>query len=342
MSRFPTVVPPQSWIDPETHYLKALEGDWYRGLLALQGAITTSTVRFWAERGVPSGHLPVTTGSISSPMGLGSDSRPVAVNMFGVRTYLCDSMQFGLEYLCRLNEQGAYYLMPSFRGEQNDASHLGQFFHSEAEVPGGLEDVLTVVESYVRRLVEDIVGSNAERVRALTGGDLSHVERLRELDRFPRLRFDEAARILGDDPALVKAGEDGRWRTLTRKGERELMARHGEFLWITHWDELAVPFYQGRETGTGKALNADLLFGPGEVVGCGERHITGEEVAGALSAHHLHTTEYAWYVSLKNSWPLRTSGFGMGIERFLMWLLRHDDIRDMQIFPRQNGRDIVP
>ena len=38
------------------------------------------------------------TGSISSPMGLGSDSLPVKINLNGVSTYLADSMQFLLDY----------------------------------------------------------------------------------------------------------------------------------------------------------------------------------------------------------------------------------------------------
>lgn len=54
-------------------------------------------------------HLPVTTGSISSPMGRGSDSLPVKVKLEGVETYLADSMQFLLEYGCRLTNKGVYY-----------------------------------------------------------------------------------------------------------------------------------------------------------------------------------------------------------------------------------------
>lgn len=46
-------------------------------------------------------HLPITTGSISSPMGLGSDSIPVKIQLGGRDTYLADSMQFALEYGCR-------------------------------------------------------------------------------------------------------------------------------------------------------------------------------------------------------------------------------------------------
>jgi aspartyl/asparaginyl-tRNA synthetase len=32
----------------------------------------------------------------------------------------------------------------------------------------------------------------------------------------------------------------------------------------------------------------------------------------------------------------------MGVERFYMWLGQHDDIRDYQIFVRENGATILP
>lgn len=78
------VAPPGSWRDPESHYLKALDSEWYRALMTLQDGFARSTMAFWQGRGVRFGALPLTTGSISSPMGLGSDSLPVSVDMFGV------------------------------------------------------------------------------------------------------------------------------------------------------------------------------------------------------------------------------------------------------------------
>jgi asparaginyl-tRNA synthetase len=343
MTSVPHITPPRSWLDPESHYLKAMESDWYSALLVLQDCVSTSTQQFWSERGVLVGNLPVTTGSISSPMGLGSDSSPVMVRMFDVDTFLADSMQFGLEYLCRLSPNGAYYMMPSFRGEAADATHLCQFFHSEAEIPGGLDEVMTVVEQYVRRLVTDLVQQQREVLARFNGGDLSHLDRvLRDGTPFQRMTFDEAAELLHHDPRFVAVCGESEWRTLTRSGERELMTQRGEFIWITDWDSLAVPFYQARHPVTGKSRNADLLFGPGEVVGAGERHRTSEDVIEALRTHQVPIDAYRWYVSMKEKAPLRTSGFGLGVERFLMWLLRSEDIRDLQLFVRENGRDIVP
>ena len=94
-------------------------------------------------------HLPITTGSISSPMGLGSDSIPVKIQLGGRDTYLADSMQFALEYGCRFFENGVWYIMPSFRGESEDKRHLSQFYNSEAEICVKLEDDMKLVEEYL-------------------------------------------------------------------------------------------------------------------------------------------------------------------------------------------------
>lgn len=334
-----TIIPPGSWHRPDTHYLEAMTSPWYSTLLTLQSTLTSATVEFWTARGLRFGCLPVTTNSISSPMGLGSDSLPVQVEMFGAATYLADSMQFGLEYLCRLSEHGAYYLMPSFRGEAPDDTHLCQFFHSEAEIRGGLDDVMAAAEAYLRHLAHVLMERDEAAITAAAGG----VDHIRPLlngsGPFRRLTFDEAAAELDENPQYV-VKERG-WRNLTRAGERELMRRLGEFLWVTHWDELAVPFYQGRD-GYGRALNADLLCGPGEVLGAGERHTDAGQVRAALRIHGVDPSEYAWYIAMKSSFPLRTAGFGLGVERFLMWLLRHRDIRDLELLPRVNGQVILP
>jgi asparaginyl-tRNA synthetase len=336
------VVPPRSWCDPATHPLVALDSPWYQLLVEVQHEIFEATAQFWAERGVKSSLLPITTGSISSPMGIGSDSLPVKVTLEGTETYLADSMQFMLEYACRLLPEGSWYVMPSFRGEAADATHLCQFFHSEAEIPGDLDILIGTVEDYLGALARRLVETSADGVRA-AAGSVDHVEALANGSQvFTRLTFDEAADLVAGDADAVRVLPVGA-RTLTRYGERLLMERLGRFVWITHWDHLSVPFYQAFDGDrTGVARNADLLFGPGEIVGAGERHVHPQDLDRALTMHGVDGPEYAWYRALKERQPMLTSGFGMGIERFLMWLLAHDDIRDCQLLPRFNGEPAMP
>jgi asparaginyl-tRNA synthetase len=328
------------WHDPE-RFLRLIGDPWFALVVALQDRVTVTTVNHWSSKGLRTMHLPITTHAISSPMGLGSDSSPVEIDLFGVPTYLADSMQFMLEYGCRLWPDGAYYVMPSFRGETADESHLCQFFHSEVELPGPLDDVVAAAEGYLQALCVDILavlaGPLAEHV-----GDISHIEAVATVPKFERVTFDHAARELGADVRFVTQSSEG-WRTLTRAGERRLMEIVGGPTWVTHFDHLAVPFYQAYADTDGRiAANADLLLGLGEVIGSGERHADGDGVRAALAQHGVAADPYSWYVDMKARCPKITSGFGMGIERFLAWVLRHDDVRDLQVLPRFNGEMTIP
>ncbi len=335
------LMPPKSWKNPGNHYKIALESEWYKKLVILQDEINHSSWEFFRRKGIRTVSLPITTGSVTSPMGLGSDSLPVKVNLEGVETYLSDSMQFHLEYLLRYLQDGVHYIMPSFRGELADQRHLCQFYHSEAEIMGSLEDVIQLVNEYIYNLCSDLL----ERIPALIeefAGTLDHVRSIVDKKMvIPMITFDEAAKILEDKPEYIEYHPEG-FRTITSDGEKKLIEMYGGMLWVSHYDYISVPFYQAMDV-TGKyAKNADLLFGIGEVVGAGERHVDAVETRDALEMHGLSEAEYEWYVYMKEQHPVKTSGFGMGIERFLLWLTQQDDIRDFQVIPRFNGMTINP
>ncbi|MET9760107.1 amino acid--tRNA ligase-related protein [Streptomyces sp. NPDC006372] len=331
---------PAAQITDPDRFIKILDDPAMRLLVRLQDQLLHTTAEFWKERRALNLHLPITTGSVSSPMGLGSDSLPVQIDLFGQKVYLADSMQFLLEYGCRIAPEGAWYLMPSFRGEEADKTHLNQFFHSEAEIIGGLADVQEVVGQYTRTLARAAL-REFESELASVAGSVDHIVRMAETEIVPQISFDEAVEHLGNDPECVRHDPAG-FRTISRAGERRLMDEISPVLWLTHFDHLSVPFYQAYESGTDKARCADLLLGIGEVVGAGERHVDGEQTRKALAHHEVPEEEYDWYVRMKTERPMLTSGFGLGVERWLMWLLRHDDIRDLQLVPRLNGITLAP
>ncbi|WP_155120220.1 asparagine synthetase A [Microcystis aeruginosa] len=336
------ITPKQSWKTWNTRYLDVLEDPWYKSISEVQNLITVNTVKFYSEQKLKTLHLPITTNSVSSPFGLGSDSLPVKINLFGVETYLSDSMQFLLEYGCRLFQGGCYYIMHSFRGEEADRRHLCQFYHSEAEIIGTWSDAINLVEKYLSYLCRAILEEYGEKLLAING-DNSHIERLATGTNIPQITHDEALNILNHDPQYFDSHEVG-FKIINKFGEQKLMSIfEGEMVWVTHYDHLALPFYQAYSDDTKKkALNADLLMGIGEVVGLGERHQKGDEVLESLRMRQINEKDYSWYYDMKKKYPLQTSGFGLGIERFLLWIFKHDDIRDCQIFPRFNGVEIIP
>ncbi|NLW26323.1 asparagine synthetase A [Acetivibrio saccincola] len=338
-----TISPRKSWKDLKNHYIHLFEDPWYKILAEVQNLISIYTMEFYKNKNIKTLYLPVTTGSISSPMGLGSDSSPVKVELCGVETYLADSMQFMLEYGCRMFKEGCYYIMPSFRGEEADERHLCQFYHSEAEIPGTLDDVMKLVEEYLIYLSRRLLEEFSEQM-FLVNGDNSHIERFASSNRpIERITMQEALKLLESESDECFDTHSAGFKVINRHGEKRLMSMFDGVVWLTHFDHLSVPFYQCFDKyDRSKALNADLLMGIGEVVGSGERHETGKEVMEALDYHEVSREEYEWYCTMKEKYPMKTSGFGLGIERFILWLFKHDDIRDCQILPRFNGVNIVP
>lgn len=322
----------------ENYGMKVLDSAWYRLIFELQDIFVKASMEFYTAQGLNYMPLPVTTHAISSPMGLGSDSEPVQVIMKNRPVFLADSMQFLLEYASRMADKGAFYLMPSFRGEATDDRHLTEFFHSEAEIRGDLADVMAMIESYTAFLSKRILYQLGEEIEAYTG-DVKHLEYMAGQPEIPSVTYQDALNILKDIPGTVDRLPGG-YQNINRNGEEYLMKRFGGYVWLTHFDEQIVPFYQASDNGYAK--NADLLMGIGETVGAGERHRDGESVREALVRHQVEAAPYDWYIQMKTEKPLTTAGFGMGMERFLLWVLKHDDIRDCQIISRIDHTEMKP
>ncbi len=341
-SHTPSVMPPATYASNEPGaFVKALRSPWYQLVAELHETLQWATMEYARSQGLKHLWLPITTRTVTCPTALGSDTEAVKVSVSGVDTYLADSMQFALEYGCRLSPGGCYSILPSFRGETPDATHLNQFTHSEAEIPGGMEDLIRYVNGYVKALAAAVLDQHGDRL-ADARGDISHLERMvNHTAPFERLTFDEAVRLVQDEDGCVR--DEGDWRTLTRKGERLLMTKVSEFLWVHDLDTLAVPFYQGfGPDDSSRARCADLFFGMGEVVGSGERHVDADLLRKSMAMHNVKEDEYDWYVRMREESPMLTSGFGMGFERFLMWVLNHDDIRDLPLISRVNEPEAWP
>lgn len=322
------LIAPGAWDNPKTQFSVALDAPWYRLIAQLYSVFYFTSVDFFRARNYVPALVPITTGSISSPMGLGSDSEPVEILLHGRKTYLADSMQFALEYYLRQGYRGAFYIMPSFRGEDSDARHLNQFYHAEAEIVGGLNDVMAVVEDYItalsRSMLDYVSDVQADRLEAYLASS-----------RPLQISVEDAVTELGHGSIYLHTTTNGE-SVITAAGERELLRRHGcEAIWLMHPSRTTTPFYQAAcSIRPDRALAADLLLGIGETVGCGERHTRVEDVAQSLELQQVNASPYDWYMRLKNEYPLRTAGFGLGVERFLLWVLGHDDVRDIHLVPR--------
>ena len=64
------IIAKQSWKNIDNHFISAITNEWYHKLVEVQNLISIHTTKFYQEKEIKTLYLPVTTGSISSPMGL--------------------------------------------------------------------------------------------------------------------------------------------------------------------------------------------------------------------------------------------------------------------------------
>ena len=57
-----------------------------------------------------------------------------------------------------------------------------------------------------------------------------------------------------------------------------------------------------------------------------------------VKEQNLNPKDYEWYIDLRRYGPFPHSGFGLGIERLVKWMLGLDHIRDAIPFPRTMNR----
>lgn len=336
------VVPPKTWNNPDLQFSAAMNDPWYNLIMRLSGEICYTTQDFFRNRNYIPALMPITSEAVTSPMGLGSDSLPVSINLFDRTTYLADSMQFHLEYLLRQHEQGVFYIMPTFRGEDSDARHLNQFFHIEAELSGDLEDLIGTIEQLLSAYVENILKQHGALLNEC-GQRVDHLFSFLNLVKrgVPRITFDAAAEMLGDNKQYYTMLGDQKIG-LSNLAEKKLMEHFKGPVWLTHLPKLGVPFYQADAADGRNALCADLLMGIGETVGSGQRHKGYQETFNAIQERGVDPSSYDWYLRMKEETPIQTSGFGIGLERLLLWILDHDDIRDIPLIVRLKEMTSTP
>uniref|UniRef100_A0AAY4APC4 Aminoacyl-tRNA synthetase class II (D/K/N) domain-containing protein n=1 Tax=Denticeps clupeoides TaxID=299321 RepID=A0AAY4APC4_9TELE len=219
-----------------------------------------------------------------------------------------------------------------FRGEDPDATHLNQFYHVECELLGDMEHAMGIAEGFVAHMTQEMLKKHSTLILNTTG-TLSHVhDLLKKLEggkSLPRVTLEHAIPMMPSSDCVewVLEGQPQFGRKLTRKGEKVLIEKYRGAVWLTEMDHLGVPFYQAYVDSScrSKAKAADLLLGLGETIGLGERHSTPEMVQEALKHHAVPEDSYKWYINMRQVIPLSTSGWGMGTERYLCWLLQHSD-----------------
>ena len=247
--------------------------------------------------------------------------------------YLSQSAQLYLEVMIFALGK-VWSLTPSFRAEKSRTKrHLAEYWHLEAEAAWfHLEDILRTQEEMVYYTIKKLLEDDAAYsiIKEFRGGSLDVLESIKP--RFKRVRYDEAIDILQAKGINIKWGDD-----IGGDEEKALSLEIGELFFLTHFPAKIKPFYvKLDEKNKEVSLSADLLApeGYGEITGGSEREDDVDILIERIKNEGFNPENYFWYLDLRRYGSVPHSGFGLGVERFIWWILKLDHIRDTLPFPR--------
>jgi asparaginyl-tRNA synthetase len=263
-------------------------------------------------------------------------------DFFHKPAFLTVSGQLQVEsFACSLGK--VYTFGPTFRAENsNTPRHLAEFWMVEPEMAFyDLTDNMTLAEAFLKRIIRDALERCPEDMKFFAERvDKDVLTRLQHVLEKPFLRvsYTEAVDI------LEKAGTT--WEFPIGWG-KDLQSEHERFLTEQHFQCPVIlydyprtlkPFYM-RVNDDGKTVRAmDVLVpGVGEIIGGSQREERLDVLEGRMKEQGLDPEGYQWYLDLRRYGTVPHAGFGLGLERTILFLSGMANIRDVIPFPRTPG-----
>lgn len=112
-------------------------------------------------------------------------------------------------------------------------------------------------------------------------------------------------------------------------------------VFVINYPKKIKSFYM-KQNDDGKTVAAtDLLVpGVGEIIGCSEREADFDKLLSAMKERNMNLDDYKGYMELRKFGSVPHSGFGLGLERIMMYVTGIPNIRDVQLYAR-TAKDLM-
>jgi len=265
-------------------------------------------------------------------------------DFFGKASYLTVSGQLEAEIFAQAFAK-TYTFGPTFRAENSNTSrHAAEFWMVEPEIAfADLTDDMDLMEEMIKECVKYVLEQCRPELEFLNNfvekGLIDRLTAVAEGDTFVRLTYTEAIDILTAvkdrfDNTDISWGCD-----LQSEHERYLTEQHFKKpVFLINYPKEIKSFYM-RLNDDGKTVAAcDMLVpGIGELIGGSQREEREDVLRARMRELGLKEESYWWYLELRKYGSTKHSGFGIGFERFIMYLTGISNIRDVLPFPRTVG-----
>ncbi len=325
--------------------------------------------RFFHDRGFFWVHTPIITASdaegagqmfrvstldaVNPPRSGGEKAGPDAPadfsqDFFGKQAHLTVSGQLNVETYCAALSR-VYTFGPTFRAENSNTSrHLAEFWMIEPEIAfADLAADADLAEAFVKHCIDAALTQRADDMKffdeRIEKGLLARLRHVLDTP-FRRLPYTEAIRI------LEHAAASGTTFEFPVKWGTDLQSEHERFLTEIHFKQPVIlmnypkqikAFYMrlndpGTDGAPGDTVAAmDVLVpGIGEIIGGSQREERLDRLDARIAEMGLPAHEYWWYRDLRRFGTVPHAGFGLGLERLILFITGMQNIRDVIPFPR--------
>ena len=295
-------------------------------VMRIRDAVITALRGFFDERGFVCVDSPVFT-----PNACEGTSTLFQVPYFDQTAYLTQSGQLYAEAAAMALGK-VYCFGPTFRAEKSKTRrHLTEFWMLEPEVAyADLDDVMQLAEDMLCHVVAEVLRRRRPELEALER-DLSKLEAVKA--PFPRISYDEAARILAEHPeSQFRHGDD-----FGAPDETIISNLYDRPVMVHRYPAEVKAFYMKRDPADPtRCLCVDVLGseGVGELIGGSQREDDLDALLGRIREHQLPEEAFQWYLDLRRYGSVPHGGFGLGLERTVAWIAGIEHVREAIPFPR--------
>jgi asparaginyl-tRNA synthetase len=284
---------------------------------------------------------------ILTPASVEGTTTLFGIDYHGTEAYLSQSGQLYNE--ANIMAFGRVYCFgPTFRAEKSKTRrHIQEFWMVEPEAAYvDMWENMEIQEQFVSHIVQTTLHKRRRELEILDR-DLSRLEKIEP--PFPRIHYDEAVeRISAGTKTGALVPPDNEPVPSIAWGD-DFGAPHETYLaeqfekpvFVHHYPTDVKAFYMAQEPERPETCRSSDLLAPegyGEIIGGGERSADLAFLEAQIRRHGLPREAYEWYLDLRRYGSVPHSGFGLGLERTVMWICGLAHIRETIAFPRLLGR----
>ncbi len=258
---------------------------------------------------------------------------------FNKKSYLSVSGQLNLEsYACSLSK--VYNIGPIFRAENsNTKKHLSEFWMLEIEIAFyKLNKIIKLSKNILSYCFKKILKNNEKDIYYLINFNkfynIEHINNIIE-KKFIEINYYEIINILKKEKTFKN--NNIKWGiNISTEYEKFLTEKYFKCgLIIKNYPKNIKPFYMkiNKDNKTVSCIDI-ILPNIGEIIGGSVRENRIYNLDINIKKNKLNKNKYNWYRDLRKYGTIPHSGFGLGIERIIMYITKMKNIRDVIPFPK--------